>query len=408
MRILMLAQFYPPLIGGEERHVRNLSTELAARGHDVSVATTRHEGDPEVEIDQGVRIHRIRSSMQRAGAVFSEKGRQYAPPFADPEMMLALGRIVRSERTQIIHAHNWILHSYTPLKALHNAKFVVTLHDYSMVCATKRLMYQNATQCSGPTLSKCLQCAPRQYGNARGIPTIFLNAVSSMVERMAVDMFLPVSRAVAEFTRLEQYGAPFQVISNFVPSNVDTLYDDDDERLSQLPPQDYSLFVGDVRRDKGVDVLFEAYAGIEGAAPLVLIGKMGSDLTVSAPVNSLNLQSWPHKAVMSAMRRCSVALVPSVCADACPTVAIEAMAMGRPIVGSRIGGLKDIVIDGESGFLVTPGDARALREAIQTLLDDPVRRKRMGAMAKKCVEKFYASTIVPNIEQVYQDLIVKP
>lgn len=408
MRILMLAQFYPPLIGGEERHVRNLSVELAARGHDVSVATTRHEGDPQVEIEQGVRIHRIRSSMQRAGAVFSEKGRQYAPPFPDPEMMLALSRIVKSERTQIIHAHNWILHSYTPLKMLHNAKFVVSLHDYSMICATKRLMYQNTEQCAGPTLSKCLQCAPRQYGNAKGIPTIFLNTLSTMAERSAVDMFLPVSRAVAELTRLEQYGAPYRVINNFVPSNADTLYDDNDIHLSQLPRQDYSLFVGDVRRDKGVDVLFRAYADIEGAVPLVLIGKMGSDLTVNAPANSLNLQSWPHKAVMSAMRRCSIVLVPSICADACPTVAIEAMAMGRPVVGSRIGGLTDIVVDGETGFLVPPGDARALRDAIQTLLDNPVRREHMGAMAKKRVEQFYASAIVPNIEQVYQELLVKP
>ncbi len=407
MRILMLAQFYPPLIGGEERHVRNLSVELAARGHDVSVATTRHAGDPEMEIEQGVRIHRIRSSMQRMSAIFSEKGRQYAPPFPDPEMMLALSRIVKSERTQIIHAHNWILHSYTPLKALHNAKFVVSLHDYSMVCATKRLMYQNMTQCAGPTLSRCLQCAPMQYGNARGVPTIFLNTLSSMAERSVVDMFLPVSQAVAEFTQLKRHGAPYRVIHNFVPSNIDTLYDNDDERLNQLPQQDYALFVGDVRRDKGVDVLFQAYAGIEGDAPLILIGKMGSDLTVSAPANSLNLQSWPHKAVMGAMRRCSIVIVPSVCADACPTVAIEAMAMGRPVVGSRIGGLTDIVVDGECGFLVPPGDARALREAIQTLLDDPVRREQMGTMAKKRVEKFYASTIVPSIEQVYQELTGK-
>lgn len=403
----MLAQFYPPLIGGEERHVHNLSIALAERGHDVSVATTRHEGDPEIEIEQGVRIHRIRSSMQRVSAVFSEHGRQYAPPFPDPEMMLSLDRILKSERTQIIHAHNWILHSYTPLKMVHNAKFVVSLHDYSMICATKRLMYQNIEQCTGPTLSKCLQCAPRQYGNAKGIPTIFLNTLSSVAERRAVDMFLPVSRAVAELTQLERHGAPYQVINNFVPSNISTLYDDTDLRLSQLPQQEYSLFVGDVRRDKGIDVLFQAYAGVEGAAPLVLIGKMGADLTVSAPANSLHLQSWPHKAVMSAMRRCSIALVPSVCADACPTVAIEAMAMGRPVVGSRIGGLIDIVVDGETGFLVPPGDVRALREAIQALLDDPERREHMGAMAKKRVEKFYASAIVPSIEKVYEELLVK-
>ncbi len=56
MRILMLAQFYPPAIGGEERHVRDLSIELAARGHDISLATLWHKGLADFEIDQGVRI----------------------------------------------------------------------------------------------------------------------------------------------------------------------------------------------------------------------------------------------------------------------------------------------------------------------------------------------------------------
>ena len=55
MRILMLAQFYPPTIGGEERHVRNLSAALARRGHDVTVATLQQSGLPNVEMDGDVK-----------------------------------------------------------------------------------------------------------------------------------------------------------------------------------------------------------------------------------------------------------------------------------------------------------------------------------------------------------------
>ena len=65
MRVLMLAQFYPPMIGGEERHVRNLSLALAKRGHSVTVATTWQHGLQEVEAEEGVRIHRLRGTMQR-------------------------------------------------------------------------------------------------------------------------------------------------------------------------------------------------------------------------------------------------------------------------------------------------------------------------------------------------------
>src|SRR5437879_2015598 len=81
MRVLMLSQFYPPIIGGVEQHVRTLSVELASRRHDVAVITIRHDDQPTFEMDHGVRIHRIRSSMQRVPWLFGDNGRQHAPPF---------------------------------------------------------------------------------------------------------------------------------------------------------------------------------------------------------------------------------------------------------------------------------------------------------------------------------------
>ncbi|TIU02624.1 MAG: glycosyltransferase family 4 protein, partial [Mesorhizobium sp.] len=65
MRILLLSQFYPPVIGGEERHIRNLGAALAQRGHHVSVGTLMHPGSPETELDGAVRVHRLRGTLQR-------------------------------------------------------------------------------------------------------------------------------------------------------------------------------------------------------------------------------------------------------------------------------------------------------------------------------------------------------
>ena len=79
--------------------------------------------------------------------------------------------------------------------------------------------------------------------------------------------------------------------------------------------------------------------------------------------------------------------------------------MGRPIVASRIGGLTDIVIDGQTGLLVPPGDAQALCEAIQCLLDDGERRECMAMMAKQRVGQFQAKSVVPRIEQVYEEVL---
>jgi glycosyltransferase involved in cell wall biosynthesis len=404
MRILMLAQFYPPIIGGEERHVRDLSIALAARGHDVAVATLWQEGIPAFECDQGVRIHRVRGSLQRATAIFAEKERRHAPPFPDPEVLWALRRIIKHERPDIIHAHNWIVHSFTPIKSLSKTKLVVTLHDCSFVCAQKRFMHHGVL-CDGPTLTKCLKCASDYYGAAKGIPTVLANWVWGGVERRTVDMFLPVSRAMADVAQLAKHQLPYRVVPNFVPNDLGERLDDANPLIEQLPTGDFLLFVGDLVRDKGVEVLLRAYAAMECQLPLVLIGRPVFDFPANLPPNVLVLPKWPHDAIMSAWRRCTIALLPSICLESFGIVILEAMAMGRPVVASRIGGIPDIVVDGETGLLVPPGDALALRQALQSLLDDPARRERMGALAKERVAQFQSRTVVPRIEQVYQEVL---
>lgn len=404
MRILMLAQFYPPTIGGEERHVQDLSVELVARGHDVAVATLWRPGTAEFEVDRGVRIHRIRGSLQRVGTLFSEKERQHSPPFPDPEALWALRRIIEGERPDIVHAHNWMVHSFTPLKAWSRARLVVTLHDCSLICAQKRFVSRGAL-CSGPGLLKCLQCAAEYYGPAKGVPTTLANWAWGKVERRAVDMFLPVSQAMVEVNQLARFGVPHRVIPNFIPDRQDASPGDGGSRLKELPRGDYLLFVGDVARDKGVEVLLQAFSRMESSVPLVLIGRPVEDFRVDFPPNVYVLHSWPHEAVMQAWSRCTVALVPSICLESFGLVALEAMAMGRPVVASRIGGLADIVVDGQTGFLVTPGDACALRDAVQRLLSDPILRERMGKMAKQRAAQFHARSVVPRIESVYQEVL---
>jgi glycosyltransferase involved in cell wall biosynthesis len=404
MRILMLAQFYPPTIGGEERHVADLSAELAARGHQVSVATLWHKGFPRFEINRGVRIHRIRGTMQRVEAIFSYKDRQFAPPFTDPEALLALRRVISEERPDIVHAHNWIVHSFTPLKAWSRAKLVMTLHDYSLVCVQKRLMHHGA-HCGGPRLMKCAGCAVDFYGPGKGVPSLLANVAWGELERRTVDVFLPVSHSVAGQTRLATRRVPYRIVPNFIPDDAEPPGDDAQALLAQLPEHDFLLYVGDLMPDKGVDVVLRAAAQLNRQIPLVLIGRPVTGYLERLPPGVLHLGRWPHSAIMQAWSRCTLALIPSICPDACPTVAMEAMATGRPIIASRIGGLTDIIVDGETGLLVPPGDPQALREAIERLLDDPDRRERMQVLARQRVTAFQARSVVPRIEQVYREVL---
>jgi glycosyltransferase involved in cell wall biosynthesis len=259
MRILLLSQFYPPVIGGEERHVRSLGAALASRGHHVSIGTLMHPGSPETELDGAVRVHRLRGSLQRLPGLHTDSQRRHAPPFPDPELVLALKRLIASERPDIIHAHNWIYASFLPLKAASGAPLVVTLHDYGLVCAKKNFMHLGVDLCSGPALAKCLPCAAQHYGVVKAAATTLGNWVSGFAARHVVDRFIAVSHAVARDTGLVRGGAAYDVIPNFVPDDVGAP-GPKDACLRELPESGFILFVGDMMRLKGVDVLLKAYA----------------------------------------------------------------------------------------------------------------------------------------------------
>lgn len=407
MHILMLSQFYAPTIGGEERHVQDLSTELARRGHQVAVATQWREGLPRFETVEGVRIYRVRSTVQRAGWLFSEPERRHYPPFPDPETALDLRQVIRKEQPQVIHAHNWMMYSLFPLRAWISAPVILTLHDYSLSCANRRLM-TNGAPCQGPGLLKCLNCAMGHYGRIKGVGTVLAKAVMTPFESQSIDLFLAVSQAVADLNRLPERGLPYEIVPNFIPDDVQEQRDSSHPALARLPGSGYLLFVGDVSRDKGVHILLRAYAGLQDPPPLVLIGRNCLGSQPDLPSGVIFLGGMPHTAVMEAWQRSRIALVPSVWPEPFGIVALEAMACGRPVIASQIGGLAEVVVDQETGLLTPPGDVDALRQAIQRLLDHPETAERMGQAAQRRVALYKASTVVEKIEHIYQKLGYSP
>jgi glycosyltransferase involved in cell wall biosynthesis len=403
MRILMLAQFYPPIIGGEERHVRNLSIDLVSRGHDVTVATLWYPGAKAEEEESGVKVRRLRGTMQKTALLFKETERRHAPPFPDPELLYGLRRLVLSEKPDIVHAHNWMLHSYLPLKHWSGVPLAVTLHDFSMSCAIKSLM-RDGVPCSGPSPGKCLPCAKQHYGMAKGAVTVFANWASSVIERRTVDTFIAVSKAVAEGNSLPESGVPFEVIPNFVPDRVAALSADPGDGVRALPEGGYILFCGDLSRNKGVPNLLEAYASLENAPPLVLIGRASPDEAMSLPANVFALGSWPHGDIMHAWSQCLFGVAPSIWADPCPTVVMEAMSCGKAVIASTIGGSPDLVDHGKTGYLIAPGDIAGLADAMRRLIADPECREKMASEGLRKVETLKASAVVPRIENLYKRL----
>jgi glycosyltransferase involved in cell wall biosynthesis len=407
MHILQLTDFYYPAIGGVESYVRTLSGELVRTGHTVVVVTMQPGDLPDEETVDGVRIVRIGSWSQHLTRFYADAARPFLPPAPDPGAVAALRRIIRQEQPDVVHSHSWLNNSYFPLHSRRRGPaHVVTLHDFGMACPRKTLMRAGqAEQCAGPRLGRCLSCAPAQYGLVKGSAiTIAMRASRPLHQR--ADRYLAVSAAAANGSRPGlPAGAEVVVHPPMVPDGLRETARDT-PRPQFLPADDgFVMFAGALGRHKGVDVLLAARGKMRHQARLVLLGTPQPDTPAVDDPGVTVVYNVPHPQVMASWARASVAVMPSVCHEALGFAAVEAMIAGRPVVASSVGGLREMVRDGATGLLVPPGDAGALAAALDTLLDDPGLRQRMGAAGQERTRDFGVRTAVPFIVAAYRDAV---
>jgi glycosyltransferase involved in cell wall biosynthesis len=144
------------------------------------------------------------------------------------------------------------------------------------------------------------------------------------------------------------------------------------------PPQ--VLFAGRLSREKGILELVDAARGL----PLLVAGD--GPLRARVP----GALGWvPHDELQGLYARAAVVACPSL-REGFGVACAEAMAHGKPVVASAVGGLLDLVVDGETGVLVPPGDAGALRAALERLLADAELRRRLGAAGRERARRLLA------------------
>ncbi len=180
----------------------------------------------------------------------------------------------------------------------------------------------------------------------------------------------------------------------------------------------YILFVGRFVEKKGVAHLIDAMrmrrdAG--DATGLMIVGDgplAGALRRRAASLSGVEWVGWQPPAEVRARMRDAVALaVPSVTAasgdeEGLPNAVLEAMAQGTPVIGSRHAGIGEAIADGEDGFLVPPGDPRALADAIARLTRDGDLRARLGAAARRtAVEQFDAKTQSHRVEDALLSML---
>ena len=160
------------------------------------------------------------------------------------------------------------------------------------------------------------------------------------------------------------------------------------------PP--HVLYAGRLSAEKGIPQLAEAARDL----PLVVAGD--GPLRDRLP----ETLGWvPHDELLRLYERAAVVVCPSL-REGFGVSCAEAMAHGRPVVASAVGGLRDLVVDGESGLLVPPGDAQALHDALVRLLGDAELRSRLGAAARtRAAEHFSWERAASLTLTAYEDVL---
>lgn len=407
MRILLVSDSYPPLIGGATRSAQQLGRQLSLRGHTVSVATAWQQGVPGEEDDGPVRVHRLRGLVTRMTFLNSDPYRSTPPPFPDPETAWHFHRLIRSFRPDVVHSYGWLTYSCAVALARRRIPLVMSARDYGPVCAVRTLVRQGAHQdeaCSGPALGKCMSCASSFYGGLpKGAVAVGGVFAGRPLLRRAMDGLHGPSRFVQATMRdhlLGDRSIPDAVIPSF--REDDLTGPGDPAILDGLPAEPFILFVGTLRRIKGVHVLLEAYEQLPAPRPpLVIIGGHAPE-EPEFPAGVTVLYNVPHDTVMAIWERALFGALPALYAEPLGNVVHEGMSRGKVVIGTVPGGHADMIVDGETGYLVRRGGVEELQAAMARLIDDPALRERMGEAARERAELFTADVAVPQFEALYR------
>jgi glycosyltransferase involved in cell wall biosynthesis len=406
LRILIVTDSYPPLIGGATRSVVLLSRNLAERGHAVAVATAWQEGQPAREAVDGVEVHRVRDLTSRIGWISEDPYKHNPPPFPDPEAIGGLRRLIRDFGPDIVHAYGWLAHSAAAALGRREIPLLISARDYGNFCAVRTLIRKGEELCEGPALGKCISCASSHYGAAKGtVAACSVLGVGPLLRRR-VTAIHSVSHFVADQMdrHLRVENAPEVVIPNFHEAPGDAQVDA--EVMSRLPQEPFILYVGAFRMIKGIAELVAAYERLSEPPPLVLIGTRESDTPADFPPPwATALERVPHPTVMAIWERALFGVLPTKAPEALGNVVLEGMSKGRPVVGTRPGGQEDLIEDGKSGFLVPSGDVGRLAEAMERLSENAELREQMGRRALERSHDFTPEVVMPRLEALYKDTV---
>jgi glycosyltransferase involved in cell wall biosynthesis len=177
------------------------------------------------------------------------------------------------------------------------------------------------------------------------------------------------------------------------------------EAVAVAPPAPPPVlaFVGRLTAAKNLDVAVHAVEHLPEATLLVIgDGEERQRLEGLAGERVLFLGAQPRAEVLGLLATADVAVLPSAWENF-PHAAVEALAMGTPVVATRVGGVPEIIRDGENGILVPAGDEAAFTDAVARVLHDDALRLRLAEAAAPSVSRFAADAVYGELERLLRE-----
>jgi glycosyltransferase involved in cell wall biosynthesis len=155
-------------------------------------------------------------------------------------------------------------------------------------------------------------------------------------------------------------------------------------------PRKGFLFAGRLSEEKGVATLLSAAALAPGLVRVAGQGPLSSLVVAAAAAGDVEaLGQLDKNAVLDQLRRATAMVLPSVWYEGFPVSVLEAFATGTPVIASRIGSLAELIDDGVTGLLVTPGDPQDLADRLRWAVDHPHEMRKIGSGARQVYETTY-------------------
>jgi len=320
-----------------------------------------------------------------------------------PQAVRRIKALIHREKPDLLHCHN-VYHQLTP-SIIRAAKdlgvpVVLTLHDFKVVCPV------HSQSCGGKPCTACetgdLYNVVRRRCSEGSLGRSTLLYAETLFERW-LGSYACVDRVIAPSGFIRDAVTRWR----FPKERVSLLYNGVDPVRFTVSRKrgGYALFLGRLSVEKGLITLAQAQLGTDVRVVVAGTGPLEETLRRSYP----QLELVGHRsgeALSDLVAGASFIVLPSLVHENCPMSVLEAMAAGKAVIASRIGGIPELVIEGRTGLLFEPGNAQDLRQRMVSLAADETAQACMGCDARAEVERnFSLSRHNETLLRIYESVL---